>query len=102
MNTPKLYVLVRDEFRAAYCAAQAIHAVALFFKDQQKSFEAWNNSTVVVLGVRYPRGLSEWRDRLFAEGIPHSVWREPDQNDQITAIACYHTGELFKGLRTLT
>jgi len=97
----KMYVLVRSEFSQGYVTAQSIHAVSEFALEHTEEFNEWNNSTIVVLGVRFPRGMDRWEYILRSKGKVFSTFLEPDQEGQPTAIACYDTGELFKDLRTI-
>jgi hypothetical protein len=95
----KLYILVRSEFSPGYVAAQASHALANFALNNTQEFLNWNNQTIVILGVRYPQGIYDWEDKLKAKGVNHSMFFEPDQFGQPTALVCYDTGELFKDLK---
>jgi hypothetical protein len=91
-----MYVLVRLDLETTYRCVQGAHALAQFAFEHPEEFKAWNNTTIVFLGVRYPVGINEWILKL--EGKKYSVFREPDQDMQPTAIACYDTGFVFRKL----
>jgi len=62
-------------------------------------FQEWNNGTLVFLSVRFPRDLQKWSEKLKACDKEFSVFREPDQNNEVTALACYDDGRIFKTLK---
>jgi hypothetical protein len=53
------------------------------------------------LGVKNEQELLEWTDKIKAEGIPLRLFREPDRDNEATAVACVCDGSLFKGLRLI-
>lgn len=77
-----LYVLVRKDLPKSSQAVQAAHAVAQFVIENSAH---WNNGTLVFLAAPDEAYLGSIKqkisDRRFSE------FREPDLNDQITAIA---------------
>jgi len=93
-----MYVLVRKDFAEIYRAVQGGHALAAYALKYPIEFREWKNSTLVYLGIWYPIGLSEWEEKLKEAGKSYACFYEPDQNDAITGIACYDTGEIFKEL----
>jgi hypothetical protein len=95
----KMYLLVRSEFASGYVVAQSVHAISKFALEYPDLFKEWNNETVVILGVRFPQGLNSWSIKLNKNNKPHSIFYEPDQRGQPTALVCYDTGEVFKDLR---
>ena len=104
MNTQqplKMYVLLRKEFTSEYNAAQGGHAILKFAAEHPEIAKDLVESYHIHLGVRFPTGLLKWEQKLKDLGVEYTAWREPDQLDQITAIACDHTGEIFKDLRLL-
>jgi hypothetical protein len=92
----KMYVLVRDDLETTYRGVQGIHAVAQYY--EQGNTTDWHNSTVVQLAVRNEQALKNWQWLLSSKHKKAVAFREPDLNDQITAIACIDTGEIFKKL----
>jgi len=94
----KLYVLVRKDIPANVQAVQGGHAVAEFLL---KCAQSWGNDTLVYLGVKNERQLKLWRHKFTSLNIKYASWREPDMNNEMTAIATMASGELLKNLNTL-
>lgn len=95
-----MYVLVRLDLSETYRLVQGSHALAQLALNAPTAFQMWGNSTIVYLGVRGLKDLRIWREKLEAEKLCAVPFFEPDLDDQLTAIACYNTGEIFKGLKT--
>jgi hypothetical protein len=53
------------------------------------------------VGVSGEQELNYWISKLDLAGIKWTGFREPDRNNEITAIACLHNGGFFKKLRLL-
>ena len=100
MPTPKMYVLVRLDLSTQYGFVQGSHALAQLALDTPTAFQMWGNGTIVYLGVRCLKELKIWREKLAAGNLCAIPFFEPDLDGQLTAIACYSTGEIFKGLKT--
>ena len=100
MNTPKkLYVLVRKDLDQTYRVVQGAHAIVEYsLRGNQELYKEWNNSTVVFLGVRNEQALELWALKLVDRSKPFTCFREPDLKEQMTAIACIDTGEVFRKL----
>lgn len=93
----KLYTLVRKDLEKSYGAVQASHAVAEYLLRGPKT--EWNNGTMVLLGVKDKRELEKWTQKLTYKGIDWVGFKEPDINNQLTAISAVDgTGEVFKKL----
>lgn len=99
MRTPRMYVLVRLDLEATYRAVQGTHALAQYAMEHPEEFKMWNNEYLIFLGIRFPREIREWKERLKVAGKKFSSFSEPDQDGFKTAIACYDTGEIFDSLR---
>lgn len=99
MPTPKMYVLVRSDLSDTYRLVQGSHALAQFVLDKPEHFALWNNGTIVFLSVRGLKDLRIWLYRLQSAGKVHALFCEPDLDGQMTAIACYDTGEIFTDLK---
>ena len=97
---PRMYVLVRLDLDATYRCVQGSHALAQYAIDHPPLFKVWDNSTIVFLGVRNLLDLKMWEMNLIQKGKMISAYREPDQDGQITSIACFDLGDVFKGLKT--
>lgn len=81
----KLYVIVRKDLSIAQRAVQAGHAVAEFCL--HSPFSRWSNGTLIYLGVKGLNQLENLKYKLEDQGIRVVEFREPDLNNQITAIA---------------
>ena len=94
----KLYILVRKDLTPSQTAVQAGHAVAEYLLADPQT---WRNNTLIYLGVKNLFHLEKWMDRLSSNGIDYIPWREPDINNEVTAIASTGSSELFKKLNLL-
>jgi hypothetical protein len=93
-----MYVLVRKDLDETYRCVQGAHALAQFAMEHPDEFYLWNNGYLIFLGIRFPREIREWEERLRLSEKKFSSFSEPDQDGVKTAIACYDTGEIFKNL----
>lgn len=93
----KLYVLVRNDISLAYQGVQAGHALAEWLLDN-KDTQEWNNHTLVYLGVD---SVEKWMYKLRALDIPYSYFVEPDIGNEVTALATYDDGFVFKDLKLM-
>ena len=55
----------------------------------------WNNNYLIYLYA----DLDKWRVRLDLTNKDYSIFREPDLNNQLTAIALQDDGRMFKKLK---
>ncbi len=94
----KLYVLVRNDISPSQSAVQAGHAVAEFLLNDLKT---WKNTTLVYLGIKSLKHLELWMHKLDTLGVKFIPWREPDINNEVTAIATTGSSEIFKKLNLL-
>jgi hypothetical protein len=89
----RLYILVNDKLKPIYGCVQGGHAVAQFMLENPE--QEWNNEFLIYLYAN----VMKWIKILKERGIKFTVFREPDLNNSITAIACQDdSGELFKDL----
>ena len=95
----KLYVLVRKDLSKSQQAVQAGHAVAEYLL--HGPFTSWGNGTLVYLLVHDEQELKDWIDKLRA--MPYNVimFKEPDKNNEITAIATECDEKVVRKLRLL-
>jgi hypothetical protein len=95
-----MYVLVRNDLASTYKNVQGAHALAQFALQHPKEFREWNNTTLVFLGIPNLREMRFWHVNLSKKQRKkvRSIFCEPDLDDQITAIACYDTGIIFRKL----
>jgi hypothetical protein len=94
-----MYVLARKDLEETYRCVQSAHALAQFAMEHPDEFKQWNNGYLIFLGIRFPKEIREWEERLISAEKKFSVFSEPDQDGAKTAIACYDTGEIFENLR---
>lgn len=97
----KLYILVSNQLNSIYGAVQGGHAIAQFLIEHPNS--EWKNNTVVYLSCDIDNFLNRQkkRNQLLKDEL-HSVFKEPDLNNQITAIACYKIPQKYvKNLKLL-
>ena len=94
----KMYVLVRRDLSKSQQAVQGGHALAEFILNCQSP---WNNSTLVYLGVNTKYQLWAWREKLKELKIKFIEWKEPDMQNETTAIAAYSNHKIFKRLNLL-
>lgn len=92
----RLYVLVNKKLAPIYGCVQGGHAVAQFMLENPN--QKWNNEFLIYLYA----DTDKWADKLRRQGVKCSIFREPDLNNSITAIAVQDdSGELFKNLSTV-
>lgn len=92
----KLFVIVRKDLSTSQRAVQAGHAVAEFLL--RGPFSRWNNGTLVYLGVKGLYQLENLKRKFENDGIEYIEFREPDLNNEVTAITTdidnYHVERL--------
>jgi len=93
-----MYVLVRNDLAQTYRIVQGSHALAQYALTMPDIFKQWNNNTIIYLGVKNLIDLKEWKVKLEKLQKKHCSFYEPDLENQLTAIACYDTGIIFKEL----
>lgn len=94
----KLYVIVRKDLSPSQIAVQAGHAVAEYLVNDSKT---WKNEILIYLGVPGLRQLHRWMMKLDNQDVEYTTWREPDINNEVTAIASTGSSEYFKKLNLL-
>ena len=88
-----LYILTRKDLRRSSSAVQAGHALAEFLL--RGPITEWNNGTLVYLSVRDLKELEEWCCELNEKRIKWVGFREPDLDDELTAIAVVSDDKMF-------
>ena len=53
------------------------------------------------MGVKNEEELMRWADKLIALGIRFRTFREPDRDNETTALACVNGKGLFDELRPI-
>jgi hypothetical protein len=95
-----MYVLVRNDLEGTYRIVQGSHALAQYALSCPVQFAEWGNSTIVYLAVRNLIEMKAWKEKLLLSNKMFSTFYEPDLDGQLTGIACYDTGVIFKDLKT--
>lgn len=94
----KMYVIVRNDMSAGQKACQAGHALAEWMLHDCTT---WKNRTLVYLTARDLDHLKRIRQKLRIKRIDCVSFQEPDIGYEMTAIATYNDGKLFKRLPLL-
>lgn len=114
----RLYVLVRGDLSPSQQAVQAGHAIAGWCSNESCRLDwdgreietkpwRWRNHVLVYLEVKNERELLAWHEKLKGETNIFKItegsvlWREPDWDDQATALAVVGEREQFEGLPLL-
>lgn len=91
----KLYIICDHELSESQKAVQSAHATAQFLKEHPLA--PWANGTLIFLQSepdKYIKSFDEVVNRHFYKGSHNwnyrTEWREPDMNNQITAVAVLH------------
>ena len=84
-----MIVVTRRDLSPGYQLVQTAHAVADFsirFPDITKNWNSISNY-MACLSAKDEQDLRALADKLDSRGIPYHAFREPDIDDQVTAIA---------------
>lgn len=95
----KLYILVRRDLSKSQQAVQGGHAVAEYLLRGPST--DWSNGTLVYLSVRDENELKFWGTQISKQGYAVVQFREPDRDNEITAIATECDDMLLDKLRLL-
>jgi hypothetical protein len=98
-----LFVIVRSDFDKTYRLVQGMHGViAWMLKGYTPGHPySWNNDRIVVLEATNEQ-MDVIHKRLVSLDmfIPHwASWKEPDQHNEVTAVAFLESDNPFKELR---
>ena len=88
-NTDKLYIVTRQDLAPGAQIAQSLHAFREFIREYPELESNWYNNSnyIAVLSAKDEDELIRFLIRLEKKGIRFSIFREPDFNNEITAIA---------------
>lgn len=86
--TDKMYVVVRSDLNFGSQLAQALHGRDEFIADHPEVNHTWRqkSNTIVVLHAKDEGHLLTLHGKACQLGIPCSVFREPDLDDQTTCL----------------
>ena len=82
---------------------QSCHAIADFAYDHPDIFKQWKeeSNSIITLAVKDEKALMEMYEK-YKEITPHiTAFREPDIQDQMTAICMYGTSDIRKMLSNI-
>jgi hypothetical protein len=89
---PQMYVIVRSDFSSVYKMVQGAHALSGYSLKYHETFKEWNNEYLIFLETFLEVNLKSIYQDLITKGFQVSAFKEPDQHDQITALAVYEDG----------
>lgn len=95
----KLYLIVRKDLSHSQRAVQAGHALAEYLL-HSPNFR-WKNETLIYLGVKGLNQLENLKRKLELHGINYVEFREPDLNNEATAIASDEDCKIFRKMNLL-
>ena len=91
----RLYVLISNKLDSVYGCVQGGHAVAQWLLDHPK--QDWNNNYLIYVAADIPK----WKERLEILNMDYTEFKEPDLNNQTTALAVLNNDKLFRNLRLI-
>ena len=88
-STEKLRVITRRDLSLGYQATQACHAAIDFQHEYQREATEWHTSSnyLAILTVKDEEELIDILVKVSLRGIKYTIFREPDLNNEITAVA---------------
>ena len=94
--------MTRRDIDAGYQLVQSAHAVAQFALDHRDEFQKWDNESksIICLSTQDEESLKKISDQISAL-TKVTEFREPDIDDQLTAICFYADYEIRKKLSSL-
>jgi len=95
----RIYTITRKDISIGQKLVQSNHASTQYLIDHSPHTEGkWNNGSIICLELGNEKSLKRWIKKLEENNIKYSLFREPDMDHEITAIAALHTGEIFHGI----
>ncbi len=88
-STEKLRVVTRRDLSLSYQAVQAAHAAVDFQHQHPEVATQWHKKSnyLAFLTVADEHALIGLITKAIMKGIKHTIFREPDVDNQITAVA---------------
>ena len=85
----KLYVITRSDLDPGYQAVQSMHALRQFTAEHPEIDKHWfeKSNYLGLLSVSNEHELNRLIEKASTQDIKFAVFREPDVDNQITAIA---------------
>ena len=91
----RLYVLIDNNLDSIYGCVQGGHVVAQWLLNHPN--QDWNNSYLIYVSA----DISKWKEKLDILEVDYTEFREPDLNNQVTALAILNNDKMFKNLRLI-
>jgi peptidyl-tRNA hydrolase len=90
----KLFVVTRADLAPGAICAQSVHAALSFAHAHPEIEEPWfrGSENLVVLAVADEPALMALARRAAADGVPCTLFREPDLGHAATSLALGHAG----------
>ena len=85
----KLIIITRKDISSGYQAVQSGHAAIQFQHEHPQEAKDWfsNSNYLIFLAAKDESELISYAQKAADRGIKISIFREPDLNNEITAIA---------------
>lgn len=85
----KLYLITRKDLSFGQQAVQSAHALSEFSIKNSEIYKEWfeKSNYLAILAVENQYKLLDLIEKLILNNIIFSIFKEPDLNNQITAIA---------------
>lgn len=95
--------ITRQDISAGYQVVQTAHAIADFAYDHPDQFKQWKSesNSIITLAVKDEQSLIDLFIKLKERTPFVTSFREPDIDDQMTAICVYGTPEIRKVLSNI-
>jgi len=95
----RIYTITRKDISFGQKIVQSNHASTQYLIDHSPHTKGkWNNGSIICLELGNEKSLKRWIKKLENNNIDYSLFREPDMDNQITAIAALSCGEIFHGI----
>ena len=92
----RLYVLISNKLDPIYGCVQGGHVVAEWLL--QHPNQNWNNNYLIYLSA----DISKWKHRFDVLEIDYTEFKEPDLDNQVTALAVLNNDKMFKNLKLIS
>ncbi len=98
-----MYVAVRRDLSHGQQVVQSCHAAIEASKRYHLSRQ--EHPSVIVLGVKSEKGLDNFTKYVHDQGFHYEMFREPDRDNELTAVAVFPVSEdqktMFKKFQLL-
>ena len=94
-NTDKLHLVTRKDLTDGQQAVQAAHALREFVREHPETDQEWYSTSnhLAFLAAKDESALERLVEKARWEGVPVSIFREPDLDNALTAIAIAPSGK---------